>query len=378
MYKNRLLVAILIISIIIAIPGCGRSAHAPENTMLNDIPAVDCYATLLDDSFIYFTFTSSNAISIYRHFFDGKTILIGTIEDYVFNLGLFTVTNNHVYFYVTTAISAESVFENNTYKNNIYSVELKSNSFELVYSESECLPGALLHSTDKYLVSRQSERDENNVLSTYIELYDLETAAVVNSSKVFCLDDSRNVGEYMINICTDNGFIYALVDTRYEDGSNEALLYKYDIDFNVVSAIDMKNISDYILKARVGNMNINNDIVYMKNYSGDAFIGRIIENSIVPLIKQQYLEVAVNYFDDVPLYYQRTGSTLYQFDFSTSELQKITLQTSNDFIIKNVLINGNNSLITMFTYETSYFDKKEDKVYYVNRDNIASLVYGND
>ena len=58
MYKNRLLVAILIISIIIAIPGCGRSAHAPENTMLNDIPAVDCYATLLDDSFIYFTFTA--------------------------------------------------------------------------------------------------------------------------------------------------------------------------------------------------------------------------------------------------------------------------------------------------------------------------------
>ena len=378
MKKNKVLfyaiwatVLLCILSIIVCI-ALGKDDDAAVAIIPPDI-SIDCYSILLDDSFVFFSLSEDSSATFYRQYFDGSIVNLGTIDNYVFNLGIHTLIGQNLYFYITTADSLEAVFNNDSFENHIYSIDLKENLLASIYSESKCLPGAIISSAESYIISRQSQRSEDNYLYTYLEIYDTQSQQVINTSEIFSLNDNTNIGIYMMNICTDGTYIYALLDERHEDGTNSPSIVKYDINLQIHEVINIDAISDYILAARVGEMATDGTYLYMKNYSGDSCVS-IINNSIAsPIIQENGLQISLQYTaDQYPLFYRYGGTQLYLYD-NNGGYASHTLDLRDDYLIKHIMVNNDTALVTLFTYASSPDDVVEDKFILVDISEISEI-----
>ena len=323
--------------------------------------SIDGYSILLEDSYIFYSFIKDKEVTYFRQYFDGRCVEIGSVPDFAFSLGFHSQVGNGLYFYLTTAESTEAVFENNAFENNLYCIDLVSNALSVICTESKCLPGAIIASLGDSIVSRQSERSPENHLSTYIEILDPKTGVVKKTSTIFVLDDNTNIGSYMMNMCVDGGYIYALIDERHEDGSNSAYLYKYNEDFDLIQKIGLDTLADYILSARVGEMSVCRDCLYLKNYSRDAVIAVIEEDEVRLLLQENGVQKAKQYESSSELvFFTHGGNTLYFYNHIKHELTKQELVLDNDYLLKNIMEKDGTMLIATFAYASSPTDTPED------------------
>lgn len=388
MFKTKILMLLVLVVIIIPIVICGCESNqdtidtnkdvintnTPREIEYSPEHSIDSYAVLLDDSLVYFSFSNYTTVTFYRYYWDGRLKEIGHIQDYVFNLGFYTMVNNDLYFYITKAESQEAVFENNEYDNVIYCINLTNNDLHEVYSESYCLPGAIIGSIGDYLVSRQSHRSEDNQLSTYIELLNLKTSEIEKKTTVYVLDDNTNVGTYMINMCTDGKNIYALVDQRFQDGTNRALIHKYNEQLELVSEIEIDAVAEYILSARVGKMAVFQDCIYMENYSGDAVIGRIKDDKVENLISDKGINFAIQYeYENVPLFFMRGSNVIYKYNEEQKKVETIKLDLKDGYLLKNIMIKNDDVLVILFKYSSSPNDVPKDRLIWLKKDSISSI-----
>lgn len=366
---KRLLTATLAVILTLSLAACGpndqdKNTFSVENGEQIGMPqdiSIDGYSILLEDSYIFYSFTKDDEITYFRQFFDGRCVEIGSVPDFEFSLGFHSQIGNGLYFYLTTAESAEAVFENNAFENNLYCIDLVSNALSVIRTESKCLPGAIIASLGDSIVSRQSERSPENHLSTYIELLDTQTGMVKKTSPIFVLDDNTNIGSYMMNMCVDGDYIYALIDERHEDGSNSAYLYKYNEDFDVIQKIGLDAIAEYILSARVGEMSVCGDCLYLKNYSRDAVVAVIEEDEVRLLLQENGIQKAKQYESGSELvFFTHGGNTLYFYNPIKHELTKQELVLDNDYLLKNIMEKDGTMLIATFAYASSPTDTPED------------------
>lgn len=304
----------------------------------------------------------------YRQYFDDTLEELGTVANYAFGLGFHAQIGNKLYFYLTTAESTEAVFENNAFNNNLYCIDIEANTLSMLNTESKCLPGAIIASLDNYLVHRQSERSQDNQLSTYIELLDTTTGLIDRRSPVFVLDDNTNIGSYMMNVCTDGEYIYALIDERFADNTNAAYLYKYDNNLEIIQKISLDAVAEYILTARVGEMAVCGDCLYLKNYSRDAVIAVITDDRVIPLLQENNIQNAKqNSTEHETLFFSYGGNTIYFYSADKQKLTYQTLELEDDYLLKSIMEREGTLLITTFAYASSPTDIPEDRLLLVRR-----------
>lgn len=370
---KKIISLLLLASLLLA--GCSQEKE-PEvvNSISTDSDqSIDCYSILLDDSYVFFLLSENSSASFYRQPFKGSCIKIGEIPNYIFNLGFHTLIGDKLYFYVTTAKSTEAVFNENAYTNHIYCIDLSENKLYEEYSESVCLPGAIISSSSSLLISRQSTRSVDNMLSTYLEIYDPESHKIVEVSKSFVLNDTTNIGAYMMNACSDNQYIYALVDNRYEDGNSHASIIVYNQNFDVITEINVDSIEEYILSSRVAEMSITGNYLYMKNYSGDAVVALIEDSYVTPIIQKNGLQKAIQYHSEYPIFYSLGGSDVYLYDESSGKFLKKELNLKDNYLIKHIMINENSALVTLFAYASSPDDIVPDKIIHTDISSIHQI-----
>lgn len=350
-----------------------NSGNETFSSLSNSDQQIDCYSILLDDSYVFFSLSENSSASFYRESFNGSLIKIGEIPNYIFNLGFHALIGDKLFFYVTTAESTEAVFNENAYTNHIYYIDLSENKLYEEYSESNCLPGAIISSSSSLLISRQSARSVDNMLSTYLEIYDPESHKIVEVSEPFVLNDTTNVGAYMMNACSDSQFIYALVDYRFEGGNNNASIMVYDHNFEVITEINIDSIEEYILSSRVAEMSIAGNYLYMKNYSGDAVVALIEDSSVIPVIQKNGLQKAIQYHSEHPVFYSHGGSDVFLYDESSGEFLKKELNLKDNYLIKHIMINDNSALVTLFAYASSPDDIVPDKLIHTDISSIHQI-----
>lgn len=371
-YLTLGIILLLLIALTIAFILKGHDVEDSNNMIQYDISA-DCYSILLDDSYIFFALSDNTTVTFYRQYFDGRLYNIGKISDYVFNLGFHTLINNKLYFYITTAESADAVFNDNAFENKIFCVDLDENLLSEIYTESVCLPGAIISSIENYLISRQSVRSEENNLYTYIEVYDTVQDDVTVCSEVYTLNDNSNIGTYMMNLCTDGEYIYALLDERYENGTHMAYLAKYDINLEIQETINLDTVPEDIFSSRIGEVFVDESVLFLKNYSGDACVLMIEENGVVPIIHESGLRRSLQYTSKHPVFYIFGGTSVYIFSEQEESYVQYKLNLQDDYLIKHIMINGDMALVTLFAYSDSPDDTAEDKLYLVEIEEISSL-----
>ncbi len=358
---------------IIAFSALNKDKKITTETIRPTISA-GCYSIMLEDSYIFFT-TDSSA-TFYRQYFDGRMISLGSIDDFAFNLGFHTLIDQKLYFYITTADSIEAVFENNSFVNRIYCIDIDKNLLREIYFESECLPGAIISSIDNYLISRQSQRSEDNFLYTYIEIYDTSINQIVKTSEVFTLNDNTNVGTYMMNMCCDGNYIYALLDERYEDGSNSPFIVKYDTNFEIQEVINIDSIAEYILTARVGEMYIDDTFLFMRNYSADACVSRIENGNVIPIIQENGLRKSLQYTTGQrPIFYVFGSTRIYLFDESKGSYVSHELNLQNDYIIQSIMVNDHTALVALFVYPSAPDDDLDERLILVDVPDITKRIF---
>lgn len=379
--KNNLwgkIVSFLLLVILpsaIFIAGCQSNHNRLEDHTYNPIinsgkENFDVYSIFLDDSFIYFTFVSDDCVTFYRHYFkDNRVIEIGSVPNYVFNIGFHALIQDKLFFYITVAESISDVFEENKYENILYAIDIDKNTMEKISAESEYLPGAIIHSSGDIIVTRQSKRSDNNILTTFIELFDVNSGKVLKKSDEHILDDNTNIGSYIMNTCTYNNYIYALIDERFEDGTNEPDIYVFDNDFNLVRTINMGSVSDKIMAARVGTMEIYKDFVFMSNYSDFSFIGTIENDTIKPLIEEQFIDIALQYSEEYPpIFFVRGTNRVIMLDCENKKLEQIELKLPEEYMIQFMMSTEENAFITLFAYSETPDDDKHNLLYFLKRD----------
>lgn len=367
------ILAIALLGIVITYFLFFHSGNESLSSLPNSDQPIDCYSILLDDSYVFFSLSENSSASFYRQPFNGSRIKIGEIPDYIFNLGFHTLIGDKLFFYVTTAESTEAVFNENAYTNHIYCIDLSKNKLYEEYSESICLPGAIISSSSTLLISRQSRRSADNMLSTYLEIYDPESHKIVEVSESFVLNDTTNIGAYMMNACSDNQYIYALVDNRYEGGNSHASIIVYNQNFDVIKEIKVDSIEEYILSSRVAEMSITGNYLYMKNYSGNAVVALIEDSYVTPIIQKNGLQKAIQYHSEHPIFYSHGESDVYLYDESSGEFLKKELNLIDNYLIKHIMINENSALVTLFAYASSPDDIVPDKIIYTDISSIHQI-----
>lgn len=379
--RTRIFITCISIFFALSIIGCQTTPTGIREKQVDELDNLtgknyDAYLTLLDDSFIYFSFTDNDTITFYRHYFKtSDDVEIGVISNYAFNIGFTAQIKNKIYFYITTAENLDAIFLYNEFENIIYSVNIDNNVLSVEYKETHCLPGAIICEGKNSIVTRQSTRSSDNILTTFIEIYDIkeDTVSPIAKSKDFILDDTSNIGSYLMNCCTYNGKIYALIDERYENGTTYPCIQVYDSSLNLLQIIAMNEVQEQIMSARVGNMEVYEDIIYMRNYFDESFIGVISENSIVPLIQEQSIGISKrNSESEPPIFFVRGTNKVMELDLDNKKLNQFETILPNSYIIKYLMSSGEDVLVTVFAHSETPTDRKDDKLYLLKRNDLKN------
>ena len=340
----------------------------PEQVVLSNHHSIDSFTILLEDSFIFFSFDDSCACFYRQYYISNEMVKIGEIDNYVFDMGQYARIDHRIYFYMTIGESMNDIMDTNQYENILYYIDTDSNTLGIANTESKYLPGAIIDSIGGFIVSRQSQRSQENLLSTFIELYDTKTGHIQNGSEVFVLDDNRNVGKYIMNMCTDEKYIYALVDERFENGSNNTFVYQYDIkNFDLINKLTFSNVPSDFFMWKSGNMYVYRDCLYVSNYANESVVCTIHDDMCEKIAHGYGVQIAIlSKKTESPIFYQKGGNTIYVYEEDKNMLLLGELDLLDDYTVNQIMKCGDQVLIALFKYPSTAHEEDLWRIYVVD------------
>lgn len=376
MKKKVLLVcsAALVLAMILVSAYVLLRGSPPSPLPNSDLQPADFFV-LLDDSVVFFSFGNGEG-HFYRQFFDGSYVEIGEISDFVFSRGCHAKVGDKLYFCITTGSSVEAVIDGGGFVNHIYCIDLKENRLYEEYAESECLPGAFMVAASTRLISRQSIRTENNIVSTWLEAYDLETHQVVKTGEAFLQDTNTNVGTHVMNLCSDGQYIYALVvDMNGDDWRGK--IWVYDQDLELVDKINMDQVAD-ILSNSVAKMSISRGYIYMGNTMPDGVVARVEDGVLVPVIQRHRLRDSVQFRGEYPVFFifdslDEEPMDVYLYDEDSEEFHAHRMNLKDGYHISVVMRNEDKAFVYSFAYAGDYGEAPPDRMYLVDVSDIPDI-----
>lgn len=370
--KVKILIGAVFITGLLFFLGCQNENQVIDNIILSDYKIdtskenIVSYLALLDDSFIYSTaYMDTKMTTYYRHYLNSNKIIeIGSVENVVLETNLSAYFEGAFYFY-------ETVKNNNELSNVVYSIDVKSNSLSMISEDKEYLPGAFIKQYDDIILTRQTLRKDNNDMITFVERNNPKTNKTISKSKNYYLE-ANNTGEYILNYSVFKDKIYLAINNKTAQNKKNPIIEVLDTNFTHLYNINMTAVKDYIMESALGKMQIWNDFIFMRNFSGNSLIGKIEDGNIKSLFQENDLDMSFDLSNQLsPVFYVRGTNKLIFPDETKGTIKTIKLDLSDykGYTIKFVMSNDNNILITLYYDSTEPNDKKEDLIFCIPRQN---------
>ncbi|MCL2634132.1 MAG: hypothetical protein FWD34_06415 [Oscillospiraceae bacterium] len=384
MTRNKAIVFIIttltLCIILLSIVGCVKSE--PENNyLLGDGKSMPLYTLcLLDDGYIYFDLRDKSDVPYYRYYFeDDRTIELGRVPRYMLSGNSEALIDNIYYFFV-------GVFnENQEFMNVLYAINLEENTFYPVMTDTEHVFIESCSYKNRYIVALLGSSDGNNVYTSYLSLFDTQTKQFINKSEAFSFDeitraDGRSVGGF----CTFKDYIYVFVNDTLLDDSVDGdgfihndVIHVYDFDFNLVQVIGLGEAHDALTKYWSVKMKVlDNNLIYVRNFSRYSVIGIIEDDLIKPLLlndgdDRMDIDMSDYGLNEPPILFARYTNNIFTIDTKTQSVNKIELDIKDGFHIIYMMTSDENSVLILMG-ENGY----ESITYYVPNEKLSELEFG--
>lgn len=349
------------------ITGCDKEINDNEIQGISvDFNNILAYTTLLDDSFIYFSVEKETA-TYYRHYIkEGKTITLGTIENFYLNTKEVTLINDKLYFY-TSIYDKNNV---NDFSNTLFVINLYDNTIEKYEHKDNSLAGIPTHQYNGNIITLKNEVS-NRVITTFLEIFDVESKEW-EKENINVYNNDTNIGSGIYGLYGNEESLYVLNDQCYGDHGNvNSTLKIYNDNLEEIQSIKIdKSIREYIFNSRIIELAVFDEFVYIKNISNYAVIGKIVGDSIEPIVMERNLELSLNQTDsDTPFFYIRSTNKCYILDAETGDIVTIELQIGNNYSIMCILANKKNILLICNA------DDETDYMYYIKKEDIDNAYF---
>jgi len=346
-------------------------------------------------------------ITYYRHYFgDDKAVKIGSVDNYAVGSGQVFMIGNTLYSLITTAQSAESIFEQNDYGNMIVVIDLETNTltYQVFNPNGErYLPEMLIRKyNDELLILRNLIGDMRDASTTtsFIQVFDLiKNISVRESEKVlytmetdtgFTIDEISVYNDKIYVWQTEsNGEFWTPQSESYEGIST---LSVYNIKLEKIGEIDLSGIPDSFVLAGRFKLTFWDDFIHIYNYNrGYGLIGIIENNKIKPLLIEQDLRAATtNYPATNPVFFKALSNKIFTVDKDTKEVKEhefyveplkterhtmpngIEQDVEIGYVIQYIVQNNENLFIDMFYLNPVATKTEEDLFYHTSIGNVIS------
>ena len=130
-----------------------------------------------------------------------------------------------------------------------------------------------------------------------------------------------------------------------------------------MGVISLDNIEKYIVQARIAEMDVLGDYLFLNNYSNAGLISVINEDGSVS--SQHEISNIARLPSDIytrnALFYVRQSNTYYVFDTISGDLQQMELSIDNGYLIRSMFADGNNVVVkTRINYENKMEEYNEE------------------
>lgn len=362
LFKKTILF-ILFITVILVCASCNKTSLEVLKYSITDIDYVVSVPTaLVDDSVIYLVLDSENA-NYYRYYLDTKkAVKIGTINNHLLSGKSIMQIDNILYFYVT-------VSKENKIVNTLYGIDLSDNTLSIIIEDNNSQHLTTLSlMNEKILTLKGDFINENNYLS-YFNLYDTTTEnSTVKNENI--MNTLLKEGSSILNYCFYESEIYTL----YEEMVNSIsvpIINVYNDEFILEKTLDISKIKEYLFTTGISEIRMMGDYIFITNTSNYSIVGKIVDNTIKPILMQRNLEIS-NYISNSTLqenvFYVRKTNQFYILDIANDKLNEYSLDIKTNDIVRCVLTDKDNILIVLKSTNNI------EKVLYLNRKDFTQIL----
>ena len=305
--------------------------------------AGDTYIALVGDSYI-FMIMDNGCTTYYRQYLNDNSVEeIGVINNFVLSTKGAAKIGERVYF---TAV----VNNNGNESVGLYEIDLGANTISEVARDTECSYDAYTFPFGE-CVAVAKYRYEGDLIYSYIDVYDPRSEEI-STILDGVINNESLVGEIILRACSDGENLFALTDIGEDDSEapeTEVIMYSFNAESEETQnekIIFPESLKDYIMQARVYQLIVSNNYIYMSNYSNCSVLGRINGGKIDPIVQGENLEFAGS-TDDSILLYERGSNNLVVVDSLTGKFVKKSIEIEDNFTIKCVLLNEEDVLLVL-------------------------------
>lgn len=301
---------------------------------------------IVDNKMFYQTIDINSSTFCALDLVNGKTTAITTLSNYVMDSGSAVVSGDSVYKYITVA-------DDNGYpQNELYHISCSDFSMERIFVDKECAPLISLYQVPVGLLALKISDSK-----TYFDLF-----TESNQSSNVVLEAPKSETFVTATVSDDTLFVFAYAQDS--NGGYDYFIRKYTLDgYDEMGVISLDNIEKYIVQARIAEMDVLGDYLFLNNYSNAGLISVINEDGSVS--SQHEISNIARLPSDIDtrnaLFYVRQSNTYYVFDTISGDLQQMELSIDNGYLIRSMFADGNNVVVkTRINYENKMEEYNEE------------------
>lgn len=279
---------------------------------------------------------------------NNETKEIGTISNYVMDNGAVAVIGDSVYAYITISGEDEQM------QNVLYRICYSDLSMEQIFVDKVCAPLISLYRVPSgFLALKVSDS------KTYFDLFNKS-----NQSSNTVLEAPK--GETFVTATVSGDTLFVFAYAQDSNGGYDYFVRKYSLDgYNALGVVSLDNIEDYITQARISEMDILGDYLFLNNYSNAGLLSIINEDGSVSARHEisNVARLTSSAEDRNSLFYVRQSSTYYVFDSISGDLQQMDLSIDDGYLIRSMFADGENVVVKTRINRESKRDEYNEEIY---------------
>ncbi|MBR5969711.1 MAG: hypothetical protein IK016_05115, partial [Lachnospiraceae bacterium] len=301
-----------------------------------------------DGKVIYHTLDSPT--DLYAYDLKNDDILeLGSIPDYLMNS--YSAVNIGGKLYTYFAVSDDGVM-----RNDLYEIDVAKHTISPRVSNQDVAPIIYLFEIPSGVLQLKTPKKDAG--QTYFEIFEPQTG----ETHVVLVAQEREV--FVLAATTDDS-LFVLSANEVTEEEYEFLLKRFDLNtFQLLDTIDLEEIHSYMIRARIGRMEIFGDLIYFMNYSDEAVVIRISDNDVIPVLEEKDIGCAWNRknetYDNEGVFFVRNTDECFILNSETGERTYIETELEKGYGIKSIFIDGDE--ILLYTVKPSNNKLVGDKV----------------
>lgn len=362
MRTKKKLSLILIVAISILFSACmGNRTEIDDNSMImqrsfSPVTTTNTIA-VLNHHMLYQTMDMGSSSFYIFDLLKNTTTRIATISNYVMDSGSTVIIGDTVYFYITESNAEDQL------QNVLYCINCSDLSMKRLYEDGACAPLISLYQSPFGILALKAT-DSNTYFDLYNESMQIPTVVL-----------EAPQGETFVTAAVSNNILFVFAFSGNSDEGYSYFIRKYTLDgYEPIGIIMLENIQQYISQARIAEMAILGDYLFLNNYSNMGLISSINKDGTVSTLHEMP-DIAIldsETENETTIFYVRQTNKYYVFNTVSGDLQQSELIMDGEYLIRSMFADSDRVVVKTKPNYESKSDGYSEEIYVYEYSNLTS------